>query len=144
MSEVTRWRRPFGGGIPPEMLIRNLDIIRQFVEKNVLKPLEQTAEGAALGMPGAAAGPAGKAVLPQAAPMEERTPSFAEMVRPSDIFGGIQIDHLHFDGRIYLLTTEQWQQFTKQMLRAYSERLARVQNVTFGGLVALSEAVDTL
>lgn len=65
-------------------------------------------------------------------------------IKPTPFPGGLRIPHLHFRGDIYLLTDEQWKEFSGTAVRNLQEKLGTVGTVGFGQLMELSEAIGGL
>jgi hypothetical protein len=53
----------------------------------------------------------------------------------------MRIPHLHHRGDIYLLSKEQWNKFSGEMLDNFRTRLAEVNTVPFEQLMNLGDAV---
>lgn len=65
-------------------------------------------------------------------------------LRPRPFPGGLRIPHLHFRNDIYLLTAEQWKEFSVIAVDNFREKMARVETVNFNQVMELSEAIDSL
>ena len=61
-----------------------------------------------------------------------------------DQWGGMRCPHLHLGKDIYLLTDEQWQAFSRDVIKRFGDRLSRVKAVNFQQLMELSEGVGSL
>ena len=61
-----------------------------------------------------------------------------------DQWGGMRCPHLHFGNDVYLLTDEQWQAFSRDVIKKFGDRLSRVKAVNFQQLMELSEGVGSL
>jgi hypothetical protein len=133
--------RFFTNGGRQEMLVRHADVIAAFIEKQRLTPIDA---GFAVGRT-AVAKAATRATLPKLPPVEARLGVIEELIlRLKGFPGGMQLDHLHFDGGVYILTREQWTAFCGEMLGIYRDRLAAVSEVSFDQLSSLSAALDTM
>lgn len=58
--------------------------------------------------------------------------------------GGIRIAHLHFKGELYLLTREQWREFSGAAIREFRQKMKQANDVNFSQLMEISEAVNGL
>ena len=61
-----------------------------------------------------------------------------------DQWGGMRCPHLHFGKEIYLLTDDQWQEFSQGVIKKFGERLSRAKTVNFQQLLELSEGIGNL
>jgi hypothetical protein len=100
-------------GIPPEVYIRNLEQIRNFIAAEKLTPVA--------------------AAQLRGAEREWHSP-----------WGGMRMPHLHLEGDLYLLNTEQWQRFSGALLKSVREKLAVAKTVSFDQAMEISEAVEAL
>jgi hypothetical protein len=55
--------------------------------------------------------------------------------------GGMKAAHLHWEGRIYPLAQDQWNEFAKQTLGVFAKKLAAAKSISFDKVASLSEAV---
>jgi hypothetical protein len=58
--------------------------------------------------------------------------------------GGMRMPHLHYAGEIYILNESQWAAFSKAAMKALSEKLAKVQKVTFEDVLQVSETLTQM
>jgi len=57
---------------------------------------------------------------------------------------GITIPHIHYQGKTYLMTTDQWTEFASDVQKRLSEKLAHAKSITFSKLVQIHEAIAEL
>lgn len=57
---------------------------------------------------------------------------------------GIKVPHLHYKGKTYLLSTEQWNEFSRMVQKDLSKKLTKAKTVTFSKLMEMSNAVGEL
>jgi hypothetical protein len=57
---------------------------------------------------------------------------------------GIRPPHLHLDGDIYLLTDEQWREYSQMAIKEVQEKLGRTQTISFHDMMEISETVGGL
>ena len=55
--------------------------------------------------------------------------------------GGMRMPHLHYAGEIYILNEAQWASFSKIAMKSLTEKLGKVQKVTFENVMQVSEAL---
>ena len=120
-------------GMPPYIFWENYkDFIQNRIEKFNLEPLDITVDVA-------------KSSVPE---RSSRNIAFEEnralTLKPIDFPGGIRNPHFHFDGKIYLLNERQWKDFSKDIIKSFQEKLAKVGSVNFEKIMRLSNAIDTL
>jgi hypothetical protein len=60
------------------------------------------------------------------------------------IRGGIRAPHLHYNGEIYLLNKEQWNEFSGGIIKEFSKKLAETKNVSFNQLMELSDVMSEI
>jgi transposase len=58
--------------------------------------------------------------------------------------GGIRVPHLHYKGELYLLNKKQWNEFSGEILKEFSKKLAETKTVNFGQLMDLSETMNEI
>lgn len=58
--------------------------------------------------------------------------------------GGMKAPHLHYNGEIYLLNKKQWSEFSNEILKEFSKKLAETKTVSFGQLMDLSESMNEI
>jgi hypothetical protein len=58
------------------------------------------------------------------------------------IRGGIRVPHLHYNGEIYLLNKEQWNEFTSEIIKDFKRKLDEAQNVSFSQFMELSDLMN--
>ena len=66
------------------------------------------------------------------------------VLRPHEVYGGIRVPHLHHGGEIYLLTSEQWKEFSNHMLSKLTQCLRDANSVSFDQLMDISSSVASL
>lgn len=72
------------------------------------------------------------------------TKAAAAVQLPEWINGGMRTPHLHYNGDIYILTKEQWKQFSSQILKDFSKKLAETSTISFEQLMELSDTVNSV
>lgn len=70
--------------------------------------------------------------------------AIAAIQLPEWINGGMRTPHLHYNGEIYILTKEQWKQFSGQILKEFSKKLADTSTISFEQLMELSDTVNSV
>lgn len=60
------------------------------------------------------------------------------------IRGGIRVDHLHYNNRIYLLNEKQWTIFSKGIIANAKASLAQVKEVSFEQAVTLGSVMEEM
>ena len=58
--------------------------------------------------------------------------------------GGIRVPHLHYKGELYLLNKKQWNEFSGEILKEFSKKLAETKTVNFGQLMDISETMNEI
>jgi hypothetical protein len=79
--------------------------------------------------------------------MIELPPIIAERkppIRRPPIPGGIRIAHVHFKDDIYLLSDEQWKEFTNSIIKDFQAKLSKIKSVNLEQTIELSEAIDNI
>jgi len=115
-------------GIPAPIWLKNIDMISEFISKNMLKPVQPES-------------------LPNIQPVRAES---AEQVNASLIIdrrpypGGIRIPHLHFGGELYLVKEELWREFSGRIVKEFQAKLANAKGISFEDAMELSEAVDSI
>jgi hypothetical protein len=122
-----RWR--WWVGIPRDFWVVNVDFIGQFIKKNGLNPVEAEHLG------GSEFG---------ALPMAEGNRAATVAWKPRPFPGGLRAPHLHFKGDLFQLSREQWADFSKTVMKGFSEKLSRAGTVTFDKVIEVSDAIDTI
>lgn len=110
--------------------IRNLDYIRDFTAKHKLAPLGKE-----------------HFVMEDLLPIEPAVQQEAVMKRrlPWPPFpGGIRVAHLHLGSDIFVLTDEQWREFSSGALKGLQEKLKDARTIGFSQLMDLSESIGPL
>lgn len=118
--ELIPFPRPFPG-IPAEFWIKNIDIVRNFIEKNQLKPLNQE-----------------ELIRIDRA---ERTTEIRYLEMKE---GGMRSPHLHYKGERYLLNPDQWRSFTRPIVAGFAERLAAAEHINFDSLLEVDSALNKI
>lgn len=57
---------------------------------------------------------------------------------------GIKVPHVHYQGKTYLLSTEQWNKFAGDVQKELGKKLASAKSVTFNKLIEINEAIAEL
>jgi hypothetical protein len=68
---------------------------------------------------------------------KDTTPTESATIR-----GGIRVPHLHYNGEIYLLNKEQWNEFTSEIIKDFKRKLDEAQNVSFSQFMELSDLMN--
>ena len=119
-GEIFPFPRPFPG-IPAEFWIKNIDIVRDFIETNNLKPINQ-----------------------EELVRVDRPVSTAEMRYLDLKEGGMKSPHLHYKGERYLLNRKQWRSFTRPIVETFAERLATAEHISFNSLLEVDDALNKI
>lgn len=115
-------------GRPPDLWIKNIDVVKEFIAKYNLKPI-----------------PMGH--LPMSGTMAELQPKTTTKrltPKPIPFPGGIRLAHLHYQDDIYVLNAEQWKEFSGRLMKDFQTKLATVKTIGFEQLIELSAAIDSL
>lgn len=104
------------------------ELVGAFIKEGKLKPIDQMSLGRGY--------PKQPSRSTSREPVEFRGPW------PLPYPGGIRGPHLHWQGDIFELKTEQWQDFSQQVIGRYQEKLATAQTVRFDDLVELSAVME--
>lgn len=123
-------------GLPAPLWLVSRNVIARFIEKKGLKAVPRINLLGDDPIPIFGPGPAGENPGPAVAAR-----AFIDR-RPFP--GGIRIPHLHFEGEIYTLSQQDWQEFAGERVGELREKLGQVGTVGFDELVELSNAIDTL
>lgn len=110
----------------------NYRLVAETIEKYSLKPVEAVHTASYLNTP---------------TPSEITIATDLQPVKPPVIrplSGGIKVAHLHYKGEIYLMSSEQWNEFSGRVVKGFQTRLAAAKSVDFEHLMELSETIDTL
>jgi hypothetical protein len=67
-----------------------------------------------------------------------------QTLRPQPIDGGMRVPHLHLGDQVYRLNSEQWKEFSANVVKTFSAKLAKAGTVSLGRLIELSSVVDSL
>ncbi len=57
-------------------------------------------------------------------------------------FPGIPVPHLHYGGRIYLMSEAKWRKFSSRVVRDLKNRMGRIRNVDMDRLGAISDVIN--
>lgn len=71
-------------------------------------------------------------------------PKKIDIVDPRPYPGGLRIPHLHFKNDVYLLTEEQWREFSSTVLKDLRAKLGKTRTITFDQLVETNAAISGL
>jgi len=116
-----RWRI----GVPSDFWIIYAKNVQRFIETNKLQPMPSETLGSRVAN----------------AEMKERMMAdYPWWWR----FGGMKAPHLHYGGELYVLNKQQWNDFTSQIVKEFSEKLAGAKAVSFSHLMDLSEALNEI
>jgi hypothetical protein len=127
-------------GIPVDFWHRYVDIIGNYIKENKLNPVDQ-ATLVTQGDLAFTAIMAGQMASPAAAPKAAGETLITRLINPR---GGMKIPHLHYKGETYILTPEQWQKFSGQIMKDVQARIAKASAVSFDQLLDVSQAVNSL
>jgi hypothetical protein len=109
-------------GMPADFWVLYAKNVQRFIEANKLRPVSKEVLGLGLGKTQA---------------MEK-----ISMHYPWWYFGGMKAAHLHYKGELYVLNKKQWSDFSNQIIKEFSEKLAGAKTVNFEQLIELSETVN--
>jgi hypothetical protein len=56
--------------------------------------------------------------------------------------GGMRMPHLHYAGEIFLLNEKQWEDFSKLAMQALTEKMGKMQKVTFEKVMQIAEGMS--
>jgi len=127
LSEALIERRWWYGG-PRDIWIRHIDLTQKLISDQKLKPVDPSHY-----IPG----PAAYATLPT----QEGTTT---VLRRISFPGGIRLPHVHFKGDMYLLSDEQWKEFSGKLVKEFQAKLSRARTLNVESLIDLSAAIDTV
>ncbi len=106
-------------GIPWEFWSVNIETIRVFIERNRLVPMNHEEL------------------------IGKKTSDVMYASRLIDLKeGGMRSPHLHYNGERYKLSPEQWNAFTRPILKEFANRLETAQNVTFDNFMEINSAIN--
>ncbi len=113
--------------------IQNIRSVEEFIRKNSLNraPAEHLPGPMMFGGP-----------VMMAAEMEKKSPTTIPI--PIPFPGGIRVAHLHYKGDVYLLTQEQWKEFSGGIVKGFQDRLSKVSSIGFEQAMEVSEAIAGL
>lgn len=128
MKDFNMWKL-INGGWPGPWVINELQI-KEFIVKYKLKPISHES-------------------LPTRALEHEAKASPEAKLQVNPIYiidprGGMRNPHLHYRGQIYLLDSELWNKFSGQIVREFSEKLAKTNSVSYNQLVELSDTMNAI
>lgn len=124
LSDLLHWH----AGVPQDVLILNAKEIGEFLRKCKIQPYSEHQLSEHLGIK--------TALKPSPDPWAQH-PYYS-------IRGGMKIPHLHFADQLYLLTEEQWKDFSGMMLAKIRDKLAKTNAVSFDQLMDLASAAGKL
>lgn len=127
LSESLIERRWWYGG-PRDIWIKHVDAIQKLITEKKLKPVDPSHYIPDLPTQ----------VISQT--LEGATPTFRRIHFP----GGIRLPHVHFKGDMYLLSDEQWKEFSGKLVKEFQAKLSRARVLNIESLMDLSAAIDTV
>lgn len=121
----------FGGRMA--FWIQNIRIVEEYIRANNLKGVsaEHLPSQTMFGGP-----------VMIAAEMEMKSPT--TLPRPIPFPGGIKVAHLHYKGEVYLLSQEQWKEFSAGIVKGFQDKLSKVSSIGFEQAMEVSEAIAGL
>jgi hypothetical protein len=54
------------------------------------------------------------------------------------------LPHVHFKGDIYLLSDEQWKEFSEKLVQEFQAKRSRARTLSVESVIDLSAAIDTV
>ena len=118
------WR--YGGPFP--FWMQNVEQIEKFVNKYKLQPVDKTHFGHYM--------PADTGALNEEAVIK--------VLKRIPFPGGITAAHLHWRGDVYLVTAQQWKEFSSGFVKEFQTKLSKAHTLSFDSFLKLSEAIDTV
>ena len=123
-------------GRPADFWLKNIRLVKEAIEKYKLEPVLKESL-----MEEEFSAPRGFSFIAELiADKQEKVPS----IPPKPFPGGIRIPHFHFEKDVYLLSEEQWKDFSTIVIKDFQAKLARVNTVNFEQVMEMSEAMDSL
>jgi len=119
-------------GLPSPIWFRNVEVIQQIIEKHNLEPISEVF------LP--------RFQEPQVqmdVEVSVRTRAPAGL-RPLPFPGGLKIAHVHYEGQVYALGREQWQEFSTGVVQRLKQNLEAVRGVSFQQLLEVSDVLETI
>jgi hypothetical protein len=120
-----------------EFWLTHLGVVASFIKENALKPVD--AKHLGIGSPGLSL----EAVAGVAGPYAG-TPTTQTLLLWDPRHGGWPMPHLHYAGEMYALTESQWEQFSKNAMAGFADKLRKTERVTFNQLMEVSGACAEL
>ena len=112
---LVRWPIRFPGYPRPFWLI-NRDLIKEFIEKYKLEEIDQGYFSA----------------LKQPMTMENALPEKGTILPDFGQYGGIKGPHFHYGNKVFHISVEQWQEFTKPIVADFEQAIIASKKVTLG------------
>ena len=119
--DIPRWK----AGMPPDVDLQRAGWVGHFIKTNKLEAID----GARL--------PA-KAGKNRTAARERLS---GEWLDPR---GGGHIAHLHYQGKVFQLTSKQWQDFSRKLVKVLGDKLAEAKKIEFEQAMDLSTMINGL
>jgi len=133
-------------GLPSPIWWRNVDVIKRIVEKNKLQPFPESFLDAQLQQQQFQQQQLLLAAEPQMVQMEMDAPARSKAprrIRPLPFPGGLKIAHVHYEGQVYPLERQQWQEFSTGVVQRLRENLDQARVVGFQQLMEVSDVLET-
>jgi hypothetical protein len=127
VAEALIERRWWYGG-PRDIWIKHVDVVQKLITEQKLKPVDPTHYIPDL--------PSNATSLAE----EGAAKAFRRIPFP----GGIRLPHVHFKGDMYLLSGEQWKDFSGKLVKEFQSKLSKAHVLSFDSLMELSAAIDTV
>ena len=112
-------------GIPRPFWRAYRDRIGQYIKRCDLKPALTPAE----------------LLLEELKPLIGREQSLRIRIPP---FPGDRGPHLHYDGKLYLLTDKQWKEFSQPILKEMSQKLMKAATVPFEEFMNVTDTLNKM
>jgi hypothetical protein len=58
-----------------------------------------------------------------------------------EIYGGMRVPHLHYQGKVFVLNAEQWNRFSGEIIKDFSKKLAKSKTVSFEQFLELADTM---
>ena len=127
--ELWRWRY----GLPAPIWITRVSEIRRFLDKAAVEPVPEEHLYSFTSV----------ATTFASSPQIEKSGTFS-IPRPRPFPGGLRFPHLHFEGRVYRLSREQWSEFSHTVVADLGARLQEARSVDFRELLEVEATVGAL
>ena len=119
LREIRRWR--WLVGIPADFWLSHAEMVGKFIDEHDLQPANMH--------------------MKQVTAQAKRAIDINDLINP---WGGRKLAHLHYRGELYVLNEKQWQEFTTNITREFSSKLAKAGTISFDQFIKLSDAMEPI